>query len=265
MQRFEIKIVYEDNDLVVVNKPSGLITHQKNLDDKQPSLVDWVTEKYPKLKDVGEPFIASGFEVPRCGIVHRLDKDTSGLIIIAKNETAFEYMKKQFQKHTIHKHYYALVFSRPKESYGVINEPLGRIGMKRTTKMIGKKMIDGKDSVTEYKTIKNYDKFTLLDVSPKTGRTHQIRVHLKSVGCPVAGDIVYAPKDWSRLTYHQDGISQSRIRDSQSESGQQKMPPGLNRLFLHAYKLEFKAPDGKALTLEADLPEDLQNVLNKLQ
>lgn len=234
------QIVYEDNDLIVINKPSGLITHPKNIDDKQSSLTDWVIANYPQLKDVGEPFIASGAPLPRCGIVHRLDKDTSGLIVIAKNQTAFEYMKKQFQNHTIHKYYYTLVFGRPKDSSGIINEPLGRIGMKRTTQMIGKKMIDGKDSVTEYKTLKNFDKFTFLDISPKTGRTHQIRVHLKSIGCPVVGDIVYSPKGWQQ-------------------------PKDLNRLFLHAYKLELTTPSGKALTLETDLPEELQNIINTLK
>ena len=243
------QIIYADDDIVVINKPAGLITHQKNLEDKQPSLVDWVIEKYPNLKNIGEPFIASGVEVPRAGIVHRLDKDTSGLIVITKNDSAFNYMKKQFQNHTIRKHYYALVFGKPKESSGVVNAPLGRIGMKRTTQMTGKKLIDGKDSITKYKTIKNFpakdgsasgrDKFTLLDVSPKTGRTHQIRVHLKSINCPVAGDIIYTPKGWQR-------------------------PEGLNRLFLHAYKLEFITPGGKAMTIEADLPEDLQKVLDML-
>lgn len=240
MQRFEIKIVYEDKDFLVINKPSGLITHQKNLDDKQPSVVDWVTEKYPELKGVGEPFIASGAKVPRAGIVHRLDKETSGLLLIAKNEAVFRYMKKQFQEHTIHKHYYALVFGRPKESSGIINAPLGRIGMKRTTQMTGKKLIDGKESVTEYKTVKNYDKFTLLELSPKTGRTHQLRVHLNSIGHPIVGDQIYGFK---------------KLPD----------PPNLNRLFLHAYKLEFITPNGESLTLEADLPDELQNVLNVLQ
>jgi len=234
------QIVYEDDNILVVNKPYGLIVHPKNATDTQPSLTDWVVANYPNLKNIGEPFIASDTPLPRCGIVHRLDKDTSGLIVIAKTQIAFDYMKKQFQGHTIRKHYSALVFGRPKESSGIINAPLGRIGMKRTTQMTGKKLIDGKESVTEYKTVKTFDKFTLLDVSPKTGRTHQIRVHLKSLNCPVAGDIVYTPKGWQR-------------------------PTGLNRLFLHAYKLEFTAPSGKALTIEADVPEDLQIVLNKLQ
>ena len=265
-----IKIVYEDDNIIVINKPAGLVTHQKNIDDKQPSVVDWVIEKYPDLKNVGEPFIASGKEVPRAGIVHRLDKDTSGLIVIAKNKTAFEYMKKQFQGHTIHKYYFALVFGRPKNSTGIINEPLGRIGMKRTTQMAGKKMINGKESVTEYKTLKNFSKFTLLDVSPKTGRTHQIRVHLKSIGCPIAGDTLYAPKGWSRSRLSPNFIEDPRqsreLLDSQSsEPGQQKMPPGLDRLFLHAHKLEFVTPSGNALTVEADLPQDLQIAINKLK
>ena len=233
-------IIYEDDNILVVNKPYGIITHPKNATDTQPSLTDWVAVNYPELKDVGEPFDASGAPFPRHGIAHRLDKDTSGLIVIAKNQDSFDYLKKLFQTHAIQKHYYALVHGRPKESSGVINAPLGRIGMKRTTRIEGKKMIDSKESVTEYKVLKKFTGFTLLEVSPLTGRTHQIRVHLKSVNCPIAGDPVYTPKGW------QD-------------------PEGLNRLFLHAYKLEFPAPDGKVLTIEADLPEELQKVLNMLE
>ncbi len=232
----DVSKVYEDDNILVINKPVGLIVHPKNATDTQPSLTDWVVFHYPELKDVGEPFIASGALLPRAGIVHRLDKDTSGLLVIAKNQTAFEYMKKQFQDRTIRKHYYALVYGQPGERSGVIDAPLGRIGMKRTTKMTGNKMIDGKDSVTEYKTLKSFGKYALLDVSPKTGRTHQIRVHLKSIGHPIVGDTVYAPKGWQR-------------------------PPGLSRLFLHAYKLEMTTPEGRSLTLECDLPEDLSQFL----
>lgn len=236
----EITKVYEDDNILVVNKPYGLITHPKNAADTQPSLTDWVATNYPDLKDIGEPFDASGTPVSRYGIAHRLDKDTSGLIVIAKNQASFEYLKNLFQTHTIQKHYYALVHGRPKESSGTINAPLGRIGMKRTTQTEGKKMIDSKESITEYRTVRNFEKYTLLNVSPKTGRTHQIRVHLKSINCPIAGDPVYTPKGWQR-------------------------PEGLSRLFLHAYKLEFAAPDGKRLAIEADLPKDLQNVINKLK
>ena len=239
-QMQEIIKVYEDDNILVVNKPYGLITHPKNATDTQPALTDWVAANYPELKDVGEPFSASGYPLPRCGIVHRLDKDTSGLIVIARDPRAFDFMKKQFQGHTIQKHYYALVYGTPKEKSGTINAPLGRIGMKRTTQMEGKKMIDGKESVTEYQVVKSFEKYALLDVSPKTGRTHQIRVHLKSIGHPIAGDIVYAPKGWQR-------------------------PEGLERLFLHAYKLEFPTPDGKRLVVEADLPKDLQKLLSGLK
>ena len=234
------QIVYEDNDIIVVNKPSGLITHQKNITDDQPSLVDWVIKNYPQLKEVGEPFDASGTQVPRAGIVHRLDKETSGLIVIAKNNESFFYFKDLFQTKKIKKHYLALVHGKPKESKGIINSPLGRIGLKRTTKIIGNKLIDKKDAETEYKTVKNFVDFTLLEISPKTGRTHQIRVHLNSIGLPVCGDRVYGCKRLSP-------------------------PPGPSRLFLHAYKLEFKTPRGESLVLEADLPEDLSNVLEKLE
>lgn len=234
------QIVYQDNDIIVINKPSGLITHQKNIEDKQPSVVGWVIEKYPELKDIGEPFIASGAEVPRAGIVHRLDKDTSGLLLVAKTNEAFSYFKDLFQTRKIKKHYLALVHGKLKESKGTISSPLGRIGLKRTTQITGKKLIDQKEAETEYQTIKNFKNYTLLELSPKTGRTHQLRVHLNSIGHPIVGDQIYGFK---------------KLPD----------PPYLNRLFLHAYKLEFTTPDGKSLTIEADQPDDLQSVLNKLQ
>lgn len=234
------QIVYEDNDIIVINKPAGLITHQKNVDDTQPSVVDWVIKTYPELKDIGEPFIASGAEVPRAGIVHRLDKDTSGLLLIAKNNEAFFYLKNLFQTRKIKKYYLALVHGKPKEPNGTISSPLGRIGLKRTTKITGNKLIDKKEAETEYRTIKNYKDYTLLELSPKTGRTHQLRVHLNSIGHPITGDAVYGFKKLS-------------------------LPPKLERLFLHAYKLDLITPNGKALILETDLPNELQNVLNMLE
>ncbi len=236
----EISIVYEDVNLLVINKPSGLIVHPKNATDEQPSVCDWVAANYPDLKDVGEPFSASGHPYPRHGIVHRLDKETSGLLLIAKTDEVFYYLKKQFQEHTIRKSYYALVYGRPAVSPGVIDAPMGRIGMKRTVQLEGKKLVDGKASVTEYESVKFFSKYTLVNVQPRTGRTHQIRVHLKSINCPIAGDTVYAPKGW-------------------------QPPTGLDRLFLHAYRLVFTAPDGKSLTIECDLPPELQNVLDMLQ
>ena len=236
----DIVIVYEDTNLLAINKPYGLIVHHKNSTDTQPALTDWVAARYPELKDVGEPFIASGTPLPRWGIVHRLDKETSGLIVIAKNQEAFDYLKNQFQSRSIRKHYYALVYGTPKDPVGVIDSPLGRIGMKRTTQLEGKKLVDGKEAITEYRTAKKFSKYTFLDVSPKTGRTHQIRVHLKSIGCPIVGDHVYAPRGW-------------------------QSPPGLHRLFLHAYKIELETPGRKSMVLECDLPEDLQIFLSGLE
>lgn len=243
----EPQIIYEDDNFLVINKPAGLITHKKNISDEQLAVIDWVIAKYPQLENVGEPFIASGTPVSRAGIVHRLDKDTSGLMIIAKSNEAFFYFKNLFQERKIKKHYLALVHGRPREASGTISSPLGRIGMKRTTKIIGKKLIDKKEAETEYKTIKSFADFTLLELTPKTGRTHQLRVHLNSVGHPITGDPVYGFK---------------KLSD----------PPGLARLFLHAYKLEFATPDlprgkagGKSMVLEADLPDDLQKVLNDIQ
>ncbi len=234
-----VSIVYEDSNLLVLNKPAGLIVHQKNETDNQPSLVDWVVEHFPHIADVGEPFVASGFKSRRAGIVHRLDKETSGLMLVAKSDDAFYYLKKQFQERTIQKSYMALVYGRPAVSPGVIDAPMGRIGMKRTIQLEGKKLIDGKASITEYESVKFFEKYTLVNVRPRTGRTHQIRVHLKSINCPIAGDTVYAPKGW-------------------------QPPTGLTRLFLHAYRLVFTTPDGKSLTIECDLPPDLQNVLENL-
>ena len=233
------QIVYEDSDIIVINKPSGLITHQKDINDTQPSVVDWVIENYPTLKDIGEPFMASGQPVARAGIVHRLDKDTSGLLLVAKSNDAFFYLKDLFQTRKIHKYYLALVHGRTKEPSGTISSAMGRIGMKRTTQLTGKKLIDEKKAETEYKTVKNFTDYTLLELMPKTGRTHQLRVHLNSIGHPIAGDPLYGFKKLSP-------------------------PPGLKRLFLHAYKLELTTPQGKALALETDLPEELSTVLHDL-
>src|SRR3989338_6209165 len=226
-------IVYEDNNILIINKPSGLITHPKNTEDKQESVTGWLIEKYPEIKAVGEDPL-------RPGLVHRLDKDTSGLLVITKNQDSFLYLKNLFQERKIKKFYLALVSGKPKESKGIIDAPMGRIGMKRTTQVRGnKKLKDKKEAVTEYNTLRNFNNFTLLEVSPYTGRTHQIRVHLKSIGTPIAADPLYGHKN---------------------PNG----PKEPERLFLHAYKLQFVSPDGKALTIESELPKELQNFLDDL-
>lgn len=234
-----LDIVYQDQDILVLNKPSGLLTHPVNRKDKSESVVAWVTKRYPEIKNIrdkhGESF--SIWTDLRPGIVHRLDKETSGLLIIAKNQKAFDYLKKQFQERRVKKTYLTLVHGHLKEKNGTIDLPLGKIGTKQTTQIKGKRTLDEKTAVTSYKVIKKFPRFSLLEVFPLTGRTHQIRIHLKSIGHPVVCDPIYGGRS-------------------------QVCPPELGRLFLHAQKLEFTSPSGQALVLEADPPRELTDFLN---
>ena len=237
----EIPIVYEDHNILVINKPAGLLTHAVNRTDTSESVVSWVLEKYPEIKNIKDNYgdgVGQWVDL-RPGIVHRLDRDTSGLLIIAKTQSAFEYLKEQFQERKIKKTYLALVIGHLKEKSGLIDLPIGKIGTKQSTQIHGKKELKEKPAVTEYRVTKEYEKYSLVEVSPLTGRTHQIRVHMKAIGHPVVCDPIYG----GRKTV---------------------CPPGLNRLFLHAQKLSFITPSGKAITLEADLPADLESFLADL-
>lgn len=225
-----IPIVYEDSDILVINKPTGILTHPKNKNDKSGSIVGWLLKEYPEIKNVGDD------PALRPGIVHRLDKNTSGLLIIAKTQSAFDYLKIQFQERKIKKTYIALVHGKVKQNKGEILAPLGKIGAKQTTRIKGKKDLKEKEAITQYKVSKRIGGFTLLEVSPLTGRTHQIRVHLNSIGHSIVGDYTYGKK--------QDN---------------------LKRFFLHAFKLEFTTPSGKRMFLEADLPSELQSFLAGLE
>lgn len=228
-----IPIVYEDENLIVIDKPSGIIVHPKNKEDKSHSVTEWLVTKYPQVKEVGE-------DPTRPGIVHRLDKETSGLMLLAKNNEAFFYIKKLFQEHKVKKYYTALVSGIVKKDSDVITLTIGRIGLKRTTEVKKGRLIDPKEAITEYSVLKRFKDSTLVQARPKTGRTHQIRVHFKSLGHPLVCDRVYGGR---RMV----------------------CPPGLTRLFLHSQKIEFSTMDGRFLTIEADLPSDLQNFINTLE
>lgn len=202
------------------------------------TLVDWLLERYPEIKNVGdEPEL-------RPGIVHRLDKDTSGVMVIAKNQEAFEFLKEQFKKRKIKKTYIALVQGDVKQKTGVIDIPIGRSKKSPLARLASLKA-KGKlrEAVTEYKVIKKFSvaeaNYTLLEAYPKTGRTHQIRAHLKAIGHPIVGDKLYS-KNASCL-------------------------PKLQRQFLHAASLELNLPSVSRIKLEADLPKDLQETLNSLE
>jgi len=224
-----LNIVYEDSDILVLNKPAGISVHKINSQDSRPALIDFVLEKYPEIKSVGADPL-------RPGLVHRLDKETSGLIIIAKNQKSFEYFQNLFQSRMVKKTYLALVHGKLKNKKGRIETPLGKIGTKQTVALHGKKELKEREAITDYEVIKEFPNYSLLQVYPQTGRTHQIRIHLKSIGHPLVCDSVYGGK-------------------------KQLCPPELGRLFLHAQKLEFQHPNGQNMILEADPPEELTNFL----
>ena len=207
LKKIVLKIIYEDKNFLAVDKPAGMLTHStpQSRDGGEPSLSDLIVEKHPQIKEVGEDFEF------RAGIVHRLDKDTSGIILIPKTQKYFEYLKKLFQEHKVQKTYFALVHGAPENKSGVINLPIGiRSGsIRRTTK--GGKM--PKEAETHYRLVKTKTKngkiYSVLEIIPKTGRTHQIRVHLKALSLPICGDEIYGLKrgdEFKRLMLHAEGI-----------------------------------------------------------
>ena len=230
-----LNIIYEDKDIVVLNKQAGISVHPSE-NEPNKTLVNALIAKYLEIKNIGEDPL-------RPGIVHRLDKDTSGLLVVAKNQKTFEFLKKQWQDGQVVKKYLALVSGCLNKEKGEIKSELTRSSKDFRKRMVVRpekqkdKEIKGKLAVTEYKVIKKYKDFSLIEVYPKTGRTHQIRVHMASLGHPVAGDKIY-------------GKSKEK-------------PEGLTRQFLHAFYLKFSLSAGP-LVFEADLPSDLEQVLVKL-
>lgn len=230
--------VYEDKNFIAVNKPAGLLVHPTAASSEK-TLTDFLLKKYPEIKTVGDDPKA------RPGVVHRLDKDTSGVIVICRNQEYFEYLKKLFQTRDIKKTYIALVWGKIDPQKGIIDKPIGlKPGTTRHT-VHGGKMV--KEAVTEYEVIKSLirkDKsgkeefFSLVKVMPKTGRTHQIRVHMAAIHHSIIGDPLY---------------------------GKKGNPFGLERQFLHAQSLEFNIDGKKNVKIEAELPEDLRNVLSQLK
>lgn len=223
----KISVIYEDKNFLAINKPAGVLVHHASGEKNGEALTDWLISNYPRIKDVGDD------TENRPGIVHRLDKYTSGILLIPKTQEYFSYLKNLFQRHEVQKTYLALVRGVVKDDEGVIDKPIGLNPgtVKRTVFTKNAKMI--KEAVTHYKVMERLQNHTLLEVYPKTGRTHQIRVHLASIGYPVVGDKVYGGKDNS-----------------------------LDRLFLHAYSVEFSPEPGKNLKLTADLPDDLTQYLH---
>jgi 23S rRNA pseudouridine1911/1915/1917 synthase len=240
MEPKNIDIIYENEDLLAINKPAGVVIHRENeaVEKKNEKiyLTDWILKQYPEIKTVGDdPKI-------RPGIVHRLDENTSGVLLIAKNQESFNYLKELFKRREIKKTYLALVYGKLR-GRGTIKKPIGIIPGSTKRSSSAKKMKMIKDAVTEYKCLKifrdeNETYFTLLEVVPLTGKTHQIRVHLSSMGHPIVGDNLYGGK----------------INKNQP----------IKRIFLHAYSLEFNLKNDGRIRIEADLPNELQEFLENI-
>jgi 23S rRNA pseudouridine1911/1915/1917 synthase len=249
--------IYEDDSVIVINKPSGLVVHGDGKSNER-SLVDLILEEYPEMKDVGEPMeIAQSKKLKdesgedtiiilRPGIVHRLDRDTSGVLVIARTQEAFEFIKKQFQDRETKKNYRAFVYGNIKEDAGVIDAPIGRSPSDIRMWSAGRgKRGTLREAVTEWKVIsRGSDKETgerivYLDLFPKTGRTHQLRVHMKYNNTPIITDPIYAPNRPKLL--------------------------GFDRLALHAYELTLMLPDGETKTFQAPLPNDFEGAMKAME
>ncbi|MEK7460011.1 MAG: RluA family pseudouridine synthase [Patescibacteria group bacterium] len=254
-----IPVLYEDDEVVVINKPAGLVVHPDGR-TKEETLEDWIKSEYPKIAEarVGEPIILTGGEeIQKPGIVHRIDRDTSGVLIITKTQESFLNLKSQFQARTIKKNYKAIVYGGFKIPHGIIDKPIGRStsDFRKWSAEYGARG-ELREATTEYfvkgegKAIAQYEGpskkkkgdetiiLSYLDVFPQTGRTHQIRVHLKSIGHSILGDKVYAPNSPLAL--------------------------GFTRTALHASSVTFKSLKGEEKTIEAPLPEDFKHALAEL-
>lgn len=226
-EEIPLDVVYEDDDILVINKQKGMVVHPGN-GNPDGTLVNAV------LSHCKGSLSGIGGEL-RPGIVHRIDKDTSGLIIVAKNDKAHVNMAEEIKNHEVKKVYTALVRGIVPEDSATINMPIARDKVDRKKMAVDK---DGKEAVTHFKVIKRYEKYTLLKVKIDTGRTHQIRVHMAKIGYPVVGDEVYS-------------------------NGKNDF--GVHGQMLHSSILEFKHPvTGKELHLEAPLPEYFQNIIDEL-
>lgn len=253
-----LEIIFEHSDFLIINKHAGLLTHKdiQNLETK--TLTDFIIEKYPEIENVGEPLKIIRqttdlknssnnnqenkiIEIPRPGIVHRLDKETSGVMIVARNKNSYKYFKNLFKNRKIEKTYHAFVYDNLKEDEFIINEPIGRHKTNFKQRQAGKNA-RGKlrEAETHFRVIERSEnkKYTLIEAKPKTGRTHQIRVHLKHIYKPIVADGIYAPNRENEL--------------------------GFERLALHAYKINFISPEDIPMEFEAPYPRDFKDAYKKL-
>ena len=272
-----IDIIFEDKDIIAINKPAGLAVHSDGRQSEK-TLADFLLEKYPEMKQVGEPMEVKSYKVhkvesenietqdtelpntnyqlitiPRPGIVHRLDRGTSGVMLIAKNQESFLFLKEQFQNHTIQKVYQAFVYGWPTKDEGVIDEPIGRSG-KDFRQWTASRTARGvlRDAITEYKTlfrgsdepitldekVSDAHRYSIMELYPKTGRTHQLRVHLKYINHPIVADALYATN--------------------------RPCVFGFSRPALHARQITFTTKKGERKTIVAPYPTDFSSAFKEI-
>ncbi|HAV42289.1 MAG TPA: RluA family pseudouridine synthase [Acidobacteria bacterium] len=227
-QEIKLNIIYEDSQVIVIDKPAGLTVHP-GAGQPRGTLVNGLVFFYPEIKNVGSPL--------RPGIVHRLDKDTSGLMVVARTQAAYHSLRRQFEDRSVEKVYLGLAAGRFKDKKGIIDLPVGRHPAERQKMSV--KSRKPRVAITRYEVLREFKHSTLLALKPLTGRTHQLRVHLSALGHPLLGDSRYGQTD------------------------EKKRKPG-SRLFLHAFELSFEHPVKKErLKFRCPLPANLQEILDK--
>ena len=240
-ENIPLDILHEDSHLLVLNKPAGMLVHPAN-DVNDGTLVNALLAHCTDLSGIG------GVERP--GIVHRLDKDTSGILVVAKTDVAHRKLSVQFEQHSIKRQYVAVVCGTPTEAAGTIDARIAR--SRRDRRRMTTVKTDGRHAVTHYEVLERYPKFALVQLTLETGRLHQIRVHLQHIGHPVAGDAVY-------------GGEQRALNDADT-AGLKHALAQLKRQALHACLLGFEHPaTGESLTFSAPMPKDMQQVVEALQ
>lgn len=241
----EPNILYEDADILAINKPTGLVVHPDGR-TQEPAVSEWLVKKYPEAREVGEPIEQSdGSSIERPGIVHRIDRETSGVLLLAKTRRGFEHLKSQFQNREIDKSYFVFVYGNVKEDHGSINLPIGKSpsDFRKWSASRGAKG-EMRDALTYFRVLARLpaqaggEGVTLVEAKPKTGRTHQIRVHFRALQKPVVADPLYA-------------------------AGREKLL-GFERLALHARSVAFTSTDGKKVTVTAPFPEDFQKAMDMI-
>lgn len=242
-QKLQPQIIFEDNELLIINKPTGLVVHSDGRTNEY-TLADYILEQYPDIKNVGEPWTTKENTILRPGIVHRLDRETSGVMVIAKTQESYESLKKQFKNRDVQKEYRVILNCTFKEEVkeGVIDKPIGKStsDFRKWSAQPGAKGIL-REAKTSYVILSRIgmgnDGYSYVSASPKTGRTHQIRVHFKAIHHCVLGDKLYGGKK----------IANTGI----------KIP----RTMLHAYSIKFKNLKGELITYTAKMPEDFKQIL----